>query len=73
MTTTFDLRLATLRTAYAEGTTTPRQLILGLRDKAAALNGEFNTFIHLMTAQRAGNEHRGGKGFAVSYPTREMK
>ena len=50
MTTTFDLRLATLRTAYAEGTTTPRQLILGLRDKAAALNGEFNAFIHLLSA-----------------------
>ncbi|VEF15771.1 allophanate hydrolase [Stutzerimonas stutzeri] len=51
MTTTFDLRLATLRTAYAEGTTTPRQLILGLRDKAAALNGEFNAFIHLLSAE----------------------
>ncbi len=50
MTTNFDLRLATLRTAYAEGTTTPRQLILGLRDKAAALNGEFNAFIHLLSA-----------------------
>ncbi|WAE63955.1 allophanate hydrolase [Stutzerimonas sp. R40042] len=50
MTTTFDLRLATLRTAYAEGTTTPRQLILGLRDKAAKLNGEFNAFIHLLSA-----------------------
>ncbi|MCQ4303342.1 allophanate hydrolase [Stutzerimonas frequens] len=51
MTTTFDLRLATLRTAYAEGTTTPRQLILELRDRAAALNGEFNAFIHLLSAE----------------------
>lgn len=47
----FDLRLATLRAAYAAGETTPRQLILGLRDKAASLNGEFNAFIHLMTVE----------------------
>lgn len=51
MTTTFDLRLASLRAAYAEGTTNPRQLILGLRDKAAALNDEFNAFIHLMSTE----------------------
>lgn len=51
MTTTFDLRLASLRAAYAEGTTNPRQLILDLRDKAAALNDEFNTFIHLMSTE----------------------
>ncbi len=50
MTMTFDLRLATLRAAYAAGETTPRQLIFGLRDKAAALNGEFNAFIHLLSA-----------------------
>ncbi|MCD1638770.1 allophanate hydrolase [Pseudomonas stutzeri] len=51
MTTTFDLRLDTLRTAYEAGTTNPRQLILGLRDRAAALNGEFNAFIHLLSAE----------------------
>ncbi len=50
MTTTFDLRLDTLRTAYEAGATTPRQLIAALRDKAAALNGEFNAFIHLLDA-----------------------
>lgn len=47
---TFDLRLDTLRTAYEAGATTPRQLIAALRDKAAALNGEFNAFIHLLDA-----------------------
>ena len=51
MTTTFDLRLATLSAAYTAGDITPRQLILGLRDKAAALNGEFNAFIHLLSAE----------------------
>ncbi|KIZ32763.1 amidase family protein, partial [Stutzerimonas stutzeri] len=51
MTTHFDLRLDTLRNAYEAGTTTPRQLILELRAKAAALNSEFNTFIHLLNAE----------------------
>ncbi|MHA6637320.1 allophanate hydrolase [Stutzerimonas frequens] len=51
MTTTFDLRLDTLRTAYTAGKTSPRQLILELRDRAAALNGEFNAFIHLLSAE----------------------
>ncbi|WP_394375867.1 allophanate hydrolase [Stutzerimonas frequens] len=51
MTTTFDLRLDTLRTAYTAGDTSPRQLILELRDRAAALNGEFNAFIHLLSAE----------------------
>ena len=51
MTTTFDLRLDTLRTAYTAGDSTPRQLIPALREQAAALNGEFNAFIHLMTAE----------------------
>ena len=50
MTTTFDLRLDTLRTAYEAGATTPRQLILALRDQAADLNDEFNAFIHLLSA-----------------------
>jgi len=40
MTTTFDLRLATLSAAYTAGDITPRQLILGLRDKAAELSPE---------------------------------
>lgn len=51
MTTTFDLRLATLRTAYTTGDTTPRQLTLALRDKAADLNDEFNAFIHLLSTE----------------------
>ncbi|MCD1607825.1 allophanate hydrolase [Stutzerimonas kunmingensis] len=51
MTTHFDLRLDTLRNAYEAGTTTPRQLILKLRAKAAELNGEFNAFIHLLNAE----------------------
>ena len=51
MNDTFDLRLDTLRGAYAAGETTPRRLIVELRDKAAALNGEFNAFIHLLSAE----------------------
>ncbi len=47
---TTDLQLDTLRKAYRDGTTTPRQLILQLRDKAAALNPEYHLFIHLLTA-----------------------
>jgi len=51
MNDTFDLRLDTLRAAYATGETTPRRLIAELRDKAAALNTEFKLFIHLLTAE----------------------
>lgn len=51
MTNTFDLRLETLRIAYATGETTPRELILELRKKAADLNGEFHTFIYLLNAE----------------------
>ncbi len=51
MNDTFDLRLDTLRAAYAAGETTPRRLIAGLRDKAAALNPEFKLFIHLLTTE----------------------
>lgn len=51
MNDTFDLRLDTLRGAYTAGETTPRRLIVELRDKAAALNGEFNAFIHLLSAE----------------------
>jgi allophanate hydrolase len=49
MTHEFDLRLDAVRAAYNEGQITPRQLIAALRDKAAALNPEFNLFIHLLT------------------------
>ncbi|MBU1490765.1 MAG: allophanate hydrolase, partial [Gammaproteobacteria bacterium] len=45
----FDLRLGALKTAYSNGNLTPRQLITALRNKAAALNPEFNLFIHLLT------------------------
>ncbi len=34
----FDLRLDSVRAAYQSASQTPRQLILSLRDKAAALN-----------------------------------
>ncbi|WP_137887959.1 allophanate hydrolase [Pseudomonas sp. 2FE] len=44
----FDLRLDAVRAAYSEGTT-PRQLILTLRDKAAALNPDYHLFIHLLS------------------------
>lgn len=47
----FDLRLDALRAAYLDGRTTPRQLIEALRAKAAALNPEFNLFIHLLDAE----------------------
>ncbi|MFG3695327.1 allophanate hydrolase [Stutzerimonas stutzeri] len=51
MTTTFDLRLDTLRAAYETGATTPRQLLAELHEKAGALNAEFNLFIHLLTKE----------------------
>jgi len=47
----FDLRLSTLRAAYRAGTLTPRRLVAELRDKAAALNPEFNLFIHLLSGE----------------------
>ncbi|QJD57961.1 allophanate hydrolase [Pseudomonas sp. gcc21] len=46
---TFDLRLDTLRLAYSEGQLTPRELIRSLRDRAEALNPDFNLFIHLLS------------------------
>ncbi|MEH6388183.1 allophanate hydrolase [Pseudomonas profundi] len=46
---TFDLRLDTLRLAYRDGQLTPRELIRNLRDRAAALNPDFNLFIHLLS------------------------
>ncbi|SDG98252.1 allophanate hydrolase [Pseudomonas benzenivorans] len=45
----FDLRLDALKAAYLDGSITPRQLLAALRDQAAALNPEFNLFIHLLT------------------------
>ncbi|MGV8917320.1 MAG: allophanate hydrolase [Pseudomonas sp.] len=45
-----DLRLDAVRTAYQAGTQTPRQLILALREKAAALNPDYHLFIHLLSA-----------------------
>ena len=44
-----DLRLGALKAAYADGSLTPRQLILALHNQAAALNPEFNLFIHLLS------------------------
>lgn len=47
---TSNLQLDTLRNAYRSGAQSPRQLILQLREKAAALNPDYNIFIHLLTA-----------------------
>ncbi|WP_286787037.1 MULTISPECIES: allophanate hydrolase [unclassified Pseudomonas] len=44
-----DLRLDTLRAAYREGRTTPRTLIIELRNKAEQLNPDFHLFIHLLS------------------------
>jgi allophanate hydrolase len=49
MTHEFDLRLDAVKAAYQSGSITPRQLIAALRDQAAALNPQFNLFIHLLT------------------------
>lgn len=43
-----DLRLDSVRAAYEAGSVTPRQLILALREKAAALNPEYHLFIYLL-------------------------
>ncbi|KFE57194.1 allophanate hydrolase [Pseudomonas syringae] len=43
-----DLRLDSVRAAYESGSITPRQLILALREKAAALNPEYQLFIYLL-------------------------
>lgn len=47
----FNLQLDALRSAYRDGQTTPRQLLLGLRDKAAALNPDYHLFIHLLSVE----------------------
>lgn len=39
---TFDLRLATLAANYRNGNTTPRALLAAIRQRAEALNPEFN-------------------------------
>ena len=46
-----DLQLDALRNAYRDGSTTPRQLLLSLRDKAAALNPDYHLFIHLLSVE----------------------
>ena len=50
-TSSFDLRLDSVRAAYQNGSQTPRQLILALREKAAALNPDYHLFIHLLSAE----------------------
>jgi allophanate hydrolase len=49
MTQAFDLRLDTLAALYQSGALTPRALISQLRERAIALNPEFNLFIHILT------------------------
>jgi allophanate hydrolase len=46
-----NLQLDALRSAYRDGTLTPRQLLLSLRDKAAALNPDYHLFIHLLSVE----------------------
>ena len=46
-----NLQLDALRQAYRSGDTTPRQLLLALREKAAALNPDYHLFIHLLSAE----------------------
>ena len=46
-----NLQLDTLRNAYRDGSLTPRQLLLSLRDKAAALNPDYHLFIHLLSVE----------------------
>jgi len=46
-----NLQLDALRNAYRDGSTTPRQLLRNLRDKAAALNPDYHLFIHLLSVE----------------------
>ncbi|MFJ3370995.1 allophanate hydrolase [Pseudomonas sp. NPDC086251] len=46
-----NLQLDALRNAYRHGNITPRQLLLSLRDKAAALNPDYHLFIHLLSVE----------------------
>lgn len=47
----FDLRLSTLATGYRDGLLTPRALMAELRQRAAALNPQYQLFIHILTAE----------------------
>lgn len=47
----FDLRFDVLTQAYREGRLTPREVINTLRERALALNPEFNAFIYLLTSE----------------------
>ena len=47
----FNLQLDALRSAYRDGSTTPRKLLLALREKAAALNPDYHLFIHLLSVE----------------------
>lgn len=47
----FDLRLSTLATGYCDGRLTPRALMAELRQRASALNPEYQLFIHILTAE----------------------
>lgn len=47
----FDLRLSTLATGYRDGRLTPRALMAALRERASALNPEYQLFIHILTAE----------------------
>ncbi|MEO8490175.1 allophanate hydrolase [Pseudomonas sp.] len=44
-----NLQLDNLRNAYLSGDTTPRTLLLELREKAAQLNPDYHLFIHLLS------------------------
>ncbi len=44
-----NLQLDNLRNAYLSGDTTPRELVLQLREKAAQLNPDYHLFIHLLS------------------------
>ncbi|MGB3123439.1 MAG: allophanate hydrolase [Pseudomonas sp.] len=44
-----NLQLDTLRNAYLSGDTTPRTLLVQLREKAAQLNPDYHLFIHLLS------------------------
>ncbi|MBH3405436.1 allophanate hydrolase [Pseudomonas glycinae] len=46
-----NLQFDALRQAYRNGDTTPRQLLLALREKAAALNPDYHLFIHLLSTE----------------------
>ena len=47
----YDLKLDALRERYLSGNTSPRSLILALREQALALNPDFNMFIHLLSVE----------------------